>query len=359
MVGAGTLFKRKGILFTTLACSLAILGIILAENAGLLPRPDFSVRISQWFTYTILILITGGLTYFSNQSIASALARSRAEIQIREHVEMDLRELTQAVEQSPASIMITDLDGNIEYVNPRFTQVTGYGSHEVIGKNPRLLKTELTSPETHREMWDTITSGLEWRGEFVNQKKDGIFFAESVAISPIIDAHGHTQHYLAVKEDITERKQAEAALGQKDLYLLSILQTSKDGFWSMDTHGKIMEANQAFCDMSGYSLDELKQMHITALDPAELPEETKQRMKRIIENGSERFEARQHRKDGSVYDVEVFNMIGKVIYKDAVKAQRGVNKFNFSASNLPEGVYFYKISNGNHTTTKRMIVASK
>ena len=123
-----------------------------------------------------------------------------------------LQQLSRAVEQSPASILITNIEGIIEYVNPRFTLVTGYTAEEVLGKNPRILSTDQTQTGTHRDLWEKISTGREWQGEFVNRKKNGELYYESAIISPIIDANGVTTHYLAVKEDITERKRAEAEL---------------------------------------------------------------------------------------------------------------------------------------------------
>jgi diguanylate cyclase (GGDEF)-like protein/PAS domain S-box-containing protein len=120
--------------------------------------------------------------------------------------------LSRAVEQSPASIVITDTKGSIEYVNPKFTQVTGYTLEEAIGKNPRILKTDQTPEEVHRQLWEAITSGKEWRGEFVNRKKNGELYYETASISPITENHGNITHYLAVKEDITQWKQGEAKL---------------------------------------------------------------------------------------------------------------------------------------------------
>ncbi len=123
-----------------------------------------------------------------------------------------LRQLSRAVEASPISIVITDTEGRIEYVNPRFTQVTGYTFAEALGQNPRILKTDQTPPEVHVELWDTLTQGREWRGEFCNRKKNGEIYWEFASISPIADDSGTITHYVAVKEDITERKQAEADL---------------------------------------------------------------------------------------------------------------------------------------------------
>lgn len=122
-----------------------------------------------------------------------------------------LRILSTAVEQSPVSIVITDLHGNIEYVNPKTTEVTGYTAEELIGRNPRLLKSGETSAEGYHNLWHTIQSG-EWRGIFHNRRKDGGLFWEAAVIRPIRDAVGAPTHYLAVKEDITERKATEEAL---------------------------------------------------------------------------------------------------------------------------------------------------
>jgi PAS domain S-box-containing protein len=121
-----------------------------------------------------------------------------------------LRQLSRAVEASPVSIVITDADGRIEYVNPKFTQVTGYTFAEALGQNPRILKTDKTPPEVHVTLWETLTQGREWRGEFCNRKKNGEIYWEFASISPIIDAAGTITHYVAVKEDITARKRAEA-----------------------------------------------------------------------------------------------------------------------------------------------------
>lgn len=120
--------------------------------------------------------------------------------------EEQLRKLSRAVDQSSASIIITDLDGNIEYVNPKFTEITGYSSNEVLGKNPRILQSGETPAEVYKELWRTITSGYEWHGELHNKKKSGDLFWEWASISPIFDSKGTITNYLAVKEDITINK---------------------------------------------------------------------------------------------------------------------------------------------------------
>jgi PAS domain S-box-containing protein len=140
---------------------------------------------------------------------AATIARDITE---RKRVEERLRKLSRAVEQSPAAVMITDVQGAIEYVNPKFTQITGYTAAEVKGQNSRILKSGMQSPSIYEELWATILSGGEWRGEFANRKKSGEIYWESASIVPIRDSAGAITHFLAVKEDITERKRAEEEL---------------------------------------------------------------------------------------------------------------------------------------------------
>jgi len=132
----------------------------------------------------------------------------------RKRVEERLRQLSRAVEQSPVSIIITDLSGIIGYVNPRFEEVSGYRAVEVLGKTPRILKSGETHDDTYRDLWHTITGGREWQGEFHNRRKNGELYWERAAISPITDDQGRITHFLAVKEDITARRLLEAQLGQ-------------------------------------------------------------------------------------------------------------------------------------------------
>jgi PAS domain S-box-containing protein len=133
-----------------------------------------------------------------------------------------LRQLLGAVEQSPASIVITDTTGAILYVNPRFEQVTGYSAVEAMGRNPRILKSGEMPASVYRHLWETITSGREWRGELLNRTKDGRLFWEMASISGVRDASGRITSYVAVKEDITERKKAETALKLDEQQLAQI-----------------------------------------------------------------------------------------------------------------------------------------
>ncbi len=127
----------------------------------------------------------------------------------RRLAEMEVRKLSSAVQQSSTSVVITDVNGIIEYVNPWFSHLTGYSLEEAKGKTPRILKSGTVSQEVYQQLWITILSGKEWRGEFHNRKKDGTLYWESASISPIFNESGVITHFVAVKEDITERKRIE------------------------------------------------------------------------------------------------------------------------------------------------------
>ena len=136
------------------------------------------------------------------------------DITVRKQADETLRKLSVAVEQSPASVVITDYEGAIEYVNPKFTALTGYSPAEVLGQNPRILKSGETSQEEYQKLWDTIKAGRVWRGEFHNKKKDGTLYWERALISPIRDDAGNITHFIALKEDITVQKILEDQLRQ-------------------------------------------------------------------------------------------------------------------------------------------------
>ena len=125
---------------------------------------------------------------------------------------VQLSKLSQTVEQSPSLVFMTDTEGCIEYVNPKFLELTGYSPDEVIGQNPRILKSEETPPEVYEDLWRTIMEGKVWRGEIQDRCKDGTIFWATVTISPIRGEDGTITHYVAVHEDITARKEAEAAM---------------------------------------------------------------------------------------------------------------------------------------------------
>jgi PAS domain S-box-containing protein len=131
------------------------------------------------------------------------------DISERKRAEVELRKLSVAVDQSQVSIVMTDARGAIEYVNPFFTHTTGYAREEVLGQNPRILKSGTTPGEVYQDLWKTLSSGHEWHGELCNRRKNGDLYWEFASISPVRDSQGVTTHFIAVKEDITERRRSE------------------------------------------------------------------------------------------------------------------------------------------------------
>ena len=153
----------------------------------------------------------------------------------RKQAEAVLHKLSRAVEQSYNTIAITDLEGDLEFVNPAFTRTSGYSTKEVIGRNPRILKSGEQSREFYEELWQTLLKGKTWHGEFHNKRKNGELYWESAIISPLKDDEGHTTHYMAIKQDITERKHAEQELHRKNAELTRLNQ-EKNEFMGIAAH---------------------------------------------------------------------------------------------------------------------------
>ena len=137
------------------------------------------------------------------------------DLTLRKEAEEQLRLQSVALESAANGILITDRNGNIQWVNPAFTKMTGYSADEVHGKNPRILKSGLVPQDIYNNLWKTILSGNVWHGELVNQRKDGTIITEEQTIAPVRDGAGHIIHFIAIKQDITERKHVEEALSKR------------------------------------------------------------------------------------------------------------------------------------------------
>jgi|GEM_PF-1425023 PAS domain S-box-containing protein len=155
----------------------------------------------------------------------------------RKTLEIELRKLQFAVEQSANSIIITDVKGNIEYVNKKFCQVSGYSYDEVLGQNPRILKSELYNSGDYKQLWETISEGKVWKGEFMNQNKHGFAFYEKAIISPVYNDVGEIINFLAIKEDISTQKDLELQINQREAKMRSIFNAMMDVVFEMDRDG--------------------------------------------------------------------------------------------------------------------------
>jgi diguanylate cyclase (GGDEF)-like protein/PAS domain S-box-containing protein len=170
----------------------------------------------------------------------------------------DLRKFQHAVEQSPASIVITDTKGIIEYVNPKFTEVTGYTLEEAIGQNPRILKSGEMGAEGYQELWETIRAGKEWRGEFHNRRKNGELFWEFASISPIFAENHVIVGFVAVKEDITERKAMDEALRRSEEHYRLLAENVTDMISCHTPDGVYRYASPSCLSLTGYTPHELQ-----------------------------------------------------------------------------------------------------
>lgn len=239
----------------------------------------------------------------------------------RKTVEKEIRKLSTAVEQSPSIIVITDLDGVIEYTNPKFSELTGYSNKEVIGENPRILKSGEQSTAIYKEMWKAISSGKEWRGEFHNKKKNGDLFWESAIMSPIFDKQGKITNYIKVAEDISERRETEIALTSSEERLKIIFESAPDAFYLSDLKGNFLDGNKAAEKIMGYKKEELigkNFLNLKLLSAKDFPKAMKLIAKNVIGQKTGPDEFLLNRKDGSEISVEISTFPVKIKNKTVI-----------------------------------------
>ncbi len=193
--------------------------------------------------------------------------RKQAERELQQHKQqlesqveartVELRKLSRAVDQGDSSIMITDFEGIIEFVNSAFMRSTGYTEQEILGQNPRVLQSGVQDTAFYQSMWATLTQGEVWRGELYNKRKDGSLFWEFSSISPIKDERGNTTHYVAVKEDITARKEAERALSKSEEMFRGVVENAPVLIDAFDENGRCTIWNKQCEKTFGYTIDEI------------------------------------------------------------------------------------------------------
>jgi PAS domain S-box-containing protein len=171
----------------------------------------------------------------------------------RKRVEEDLRKLSRVIEQTASTVLITDPQGVIEYVNPRFTETTGYSAQEAIGQRPSILKSGHTLPSDYRRLWETITHGATWHGEFLNRRRDGSVYWESAIISPVRGESGEITHFVGIKDDITQHKHAEVALRASEEHFRCLFYDAPVPLSLANGGGQILAVNARFERVLGYS----------------------------------------------------------------------------------------------------------
>jgi PAS domain S-box-containing protein len=233
----------------------AFLWILLSDRALELLPERWQIEELQTAKGWAFVSFTAILLYLY---LRRSLIRQQRESLERERVAENIRKLSHAVEQSPVSVVITDVEGKIEYVNRKFTTMTGYNLDEVIAKTPRLLKSGELPEAFYQNVWKTIKSGQTWSGEFHNCKKNGDLFWEWADISPLVNDGGKITHFVAVKEDITERKKTAEALRESELRFRQLAETIHDVFWIIGPSlTEMLYVSPAYEKVWGRSCEEL------------------------------------------------------------------------------------------------------
>jgi sigma-B regulation protein RsbU (phosphoserine phosphatase) len=178
-------------------------------------------------------------------------------------IDNDCTMMYRVVEQSASAVMITDQTGKIDYVNPKFTEVTGYTSEELLGQNPKLLQSGNMPLEHYQTMWDTLVSTGEWHGELQNQKKNGEVYWVYESISAIKNSDGEITHFVAVEEDITHRKEVESALAESEQRFRQMAEMTCEWLWEQDPKGFYLYSSIAVREILGYSQEQIIGKHYT------------------------------------------------------------------------------------------------
>jgi len=291
----------------SLSALLVMLFMVLSLKGVISPNYLPAVLVASIFVATLIIALL--------KILSQTLHESNAE---QQRIETELRIANIAFE-SQNGIMVTDANKIIIRVNQAFTHITGYSSAEVIGKTPAILNSGRQPKEFYERMWAILLKNKLWQGEIWNKRKNGEIYPEWLSISPVTSSDGKVTHYVGTFSDITGRKQME----QESTRLLDRIQmsmdTSLDGIHVMDIEGNLLEANDAFCNMLGYTREESTHLNVADWDAQWTPEELRLALKEIV-GKSRVFETAMRRKDGTLIYAEISATGRNIDGKDYVYA---------------------------------------
>lgn len=194
---------------------------------------------------------------FLDRTYAFAYQQKQNELRREEETQLEMSKLARAVAQSSNTIVITDKEGNITYVNDAFSDITGYTREEAIGQNPSILKSGLHDEGFYRHMWSLLSEGNTWSGELTNKRKNGEIYWEKATIDPILDVDGKIISYIAVKEDITDRRIAEEQLQKSEEHYRFLAESLNHVVWTASARGRINYVNENGLRILGYDLADL------------------------------------------------------------------------------------------------------
>ena len=199
--------------------------------------------------------VTLSQTNYDGKEVLFGLVRDVSEMHQAQHI---ITRLSKAVEQSPVMVLITNTEGKIEYINDAVTKTTGYSRQELLGKNPKILKSGHTPDAVYKELWEKIKNGHQWEGEFINKKKNGEIYWESTIISPVFDEHQNITSFLQIKEDITLKKKTQEALLASQKRFQEVAAINQSVIWEANQKGKITYISPGV-DAIGFTVDEILQ----------------------------------------------------------------------------------------------------
>jgi len=227
------------------------------------------------------------------------------DISERKAVDVQMRLQSQVLDQIQDTVCITDLNGQVTYVNQALIQTSGYSREQLIGQHVSIFGRDPDDSVDQDGIVRATQESRTWQGKMTNRRADGSIVHVELRTTLIRDADGTPVCMVGIGTDISERMQNEEMLREREARYRAVIETSADGFWMIDLEGHLLEVNDAYCKRSGYSRKELLDMHIGDLDAVEKPEETARHMQEIITTGSGLFETLHRAKDGTVWQVEV------------------------------------------------------
>ncbi len=253
-------------------------------------------------------------TKFSFETKARTMELNGKEIRVaaildisdRKRIEGNLRLQASALEAAANSIIITDPDGIIKWVNPAFAKMTGYTAEEAIGRNPRFLRSGFQPEIIYRDLWESITTGNVWHNELVNRKKDGATYTEEMTITPIIDANGKIKNYIAVKQDVSERKQADETARELTQRISLATELAQVGIWDLDleTFSAVCDRKMSeilgFCEPKTISLEDWERL----LSPEDIKKTNDVLQRAIVTREPQTLEFEVKLPDGKIRTVE-------------------------------------------------------
>jgi two-component system, cell cycle sensor histidine kinase and response regulator CckA len=255
----------------------------------------------------VLLEVRGHPVRIAGQPLILVIGR---DVTQRHTSEQAMRLQAAALESAANAVVISDRDGRIEWVNRAFTRLTGYLREEVIGQNPRLLKSGEQDPAFYSELWDTVLAGRVWHGQLVNRRQDRSLYTEEMTITPVLNALGEVTHFVAIKEDVSDRLAAERSLRESEARFRAVAESASDALLIADEEGRIVYWNRAAAKGFGYDEIARQDLWLNDLIPSEARGVDERRVSRAVASGTLPIDGGPtvvtgRRRDGSTFPVEM------------------------------------------------------